>query len=406
MKKLYALVVASVGLLGVVTALGQGKRPKACAVVGPVCPYPKPPYNQGGACKTQPVAPTPGVSVQYATADTHCIWKNRSSLKVKFLGGDTSLQDRVKKVAQLWTSAGTPRLDFVGPEDSSDIRISFTQDNSSWSEIGSCTTARSNEATMNFGWFNSNTTDEEISRTTLHEFGHALGLEHEHQNPSSSIKWDKPYIYDYYSKSQGWSTDKVDHNIFNRLDTSRTTFTTFDPASIMLYPFPSKFTTDGTSTEMNKVLSSTDKEFACRLYSPIHPLSGVVHLQDIGDRGWSGTAWVGTKGQSRRLEGFSGALSGVDGVSVEYMAHLQDKGDTSWTTQGNFCGTRGESRRVEGVAFRLTGSNASKYDITYSCHLQDIGDMAVKKNGDFCGTRGQSRRLEAFQVWITRRCPL
>jgi len=34
-------------------------------------------------------------------------------------------------------------------------------------------------------------------------------------------------------------------------------------------------------------------------------LTGVVHLQDIGDVQLRDGAWAGTKGQSRRLEGFS-----------------------------------------------------------------------------------------------------
>jgi len=70
---------------------------------------------------------------------------------------------------------------------------------------------------------------------------------------------------------------------------------------------------------------------------------------------------------------------------------------------GVFCGTRGQSRRLEGFAIRLSGPNAAKYDVLYSCHLQDMGDVGPVKNGDFCGTRGQSRRVEAIIVWVKAR---
>ena len=34
------------------------------------------------------------------------------------------------------------------------------------------------------------------------------------------------------------------------------------------------------------------------------PLEVLVHIRDIGDRGYREREWAGTKGESRRLEGF------------------------------------------------------------------------------------------------------
>lgn len=139
--------------------------------------------------------------------------------------------------------------------------------------------------------------------------------------------------------------------------------------------------------------------------SPAHgfspTLKGVVHLQDIGDMLLYDGAWAGTKGQSRRLEGFSVQITpGVEGLGLQYMAHLQDTADTAWVNEGEFCGTRGQSRRLEGFAFRLTGPEAGNFDIFYQGHLQDSADTGVFSNGAFCGTRGQARRCEAIKVWI------
>jgi len=44
---------------------------------------------------------------------------------------------------------------------------------------------------MNYGWLRDDTQDEEYSRVVLHEFGHALGCIHEHQQPKFGRVWDK-----------------------------------------------------------------------------------------------------------------------------------------------------------------------------------------------------------------------
>jgi hypothetical protein len=133
-------------------------------------------------------------------------------------------------------------------------------------------------------------------------------------------------------------------------------------------------------------------------------LLGIVHLQDIGDVSFQGGSFAGTRGESRRLEGFSLAIAdGTPNLGIQYIAHLQDVGDSLWVDSGQFVGTRGESRRLEGFAIRLTGSAATNYNIRYICHLQDIGDTPIRSNGEFCGTQGESRRLEGLQVWIETR---
>jgi hypothetical protein len=130
-------------------------------------------------------------------------------------------------------------------------------------------------------------------------------------------------------------------------------------------------------------------------------LGGVVHVQDSGDKPLQEAQWVGTKGQSLRLEGFNIDFSPpIPGLGLEYICHLQGVGDTPWMSGGSFCGTRGEERRLEGFAIRLTGSQAPRYDVYYACHLQDEGDTGPVMNGAFCGTRGKSLRVEALEVGV------
>ena len=55
---------------------------------------------------------------------------------------------------------------------------------------------------MNYGWFDSETTDDEYRRVVLHEFGHALGLAHEHQSPGVAIPWNEQKVYDLLSNDE------------------------------------------------------------------------------------------------------------------------------------------------------------------------------------------------------------
>jgi len=128
------------------------------------------------------------------------------------------------------------------------------------------------------------------------------------------------------------------------------------------------------------------------------------HLQNIGDVGGIDNQFVGTRGQSRRLEGFQIDINpAVPGLGLRYMAHLQNIGDVPFVTDGNFVGTRGESRRLEGFAIETTGANANNFDVVYMAHLQNIGDTALARNGQFCGTRGESRRCEGIVVRVEPR---
>eukprot|EP00931_Biecheleriopsis_adriatica_P073098 TRINITY_DN47454_c0_g1_i1.p1 TRINITY_DN47454_c0_g1~~TRINITY_DN47454_c0_g1_i1.p1 ORF type:complete len:510 (-),score=81.78 TRINITY_DN47454_c0_g1_i1:275-1804(-) len=152
---------------------------------------------------------------------------------------------------------------------------------------------------------------------------------------------------------------------------------------------------------------------------PDYAYALTYHLQDIGDvcctgnlsdvvtYGSSQTPWCGTKGESRRLEGLQINFLNMPEIEadLEYMAHLQDTGDTAWVQGGHFLGTRGESRRLEGFAVRFKpGSRSSEiYALQYRCHVQNIGDGEWCQEGQFAGTRGQALRLEAFQIELTLR---
>ena len=141
-----------------------------------------------------------------------------------------------------------------------DIRIDFDENGGAWSLLGTeCLTVKDKtESTMNFGWFD--------VPTTLHEFCHALGMIHEHQNPKGkTILWDKERVRQWAQETQGWDKQTTDNNIIERYKLDEINGSTFDSKSIMLYFFPGNLVMDpntnkccGTGTNQNLMFSPYD----------------------------------------------------------------------------------------------------------------------------------------------------
>ncbi len=133
-------------------------------------------------------------------------------------------------------------------------------------------------------------------------------------------------------------------------------------------------------------------------------LDVMVHVESTGDVTGREGSWIGTRGQSLQAEGFQINVDATKhDLSLEYMCHLSNTGDSPYLQEGEFCGSRGEGRQMEGFAIRLTGAAARFYDVEYQCHISGQGDSQVYSNGQYCGTRGQNRQVEAVLVRIVRR---
>ena len=181
-------------------------------------------------------------------------WVNNSTLRVRFLGGTTAQQKIVKDFAPKWSDHANIRLDFNNAPDA-EVRIAFDPNDGAWSYIGKdCLGIPLNQPTMNLGW-----QDEGV---VLHEFGHTLGLIHEHQNPLGGINWNRDnVIRDLSGSPNFWDLATIEHNMFEKYSQDLIRGTSLDKLSIMLYAIPKRWTNDGFFSEPNEVLSDTDKSF-------------------------------------------------------------------------------------------------------------------------------------------------
>lgn len=182
------------------------------------------------------------------------LWMNGTTLRVRFMGGTAAEQATAREQAAWWTQHANLHFDFNNAPDA-EIRISFDQNDGAWSYVGTDNRGiPKNQPTMNLGFLDGGTAG--------HEFGHAIGLAHEHQNPAGGMRWNEAkVIQDLSGPPNNWDEATIRHNVLHKYTVDQIKGTQFDPHSIMLYFFPASWTTNGVGTKANEVLSSLDKAF-------------------------------------------------------------------------------------------------------------------------------------------------
>jgi hypothetical protein len=202
-----------------------------------------------------------------AAAETALLWEKGTAIKVHFLNGDARFHDAVREIAPQWCDKTDLRFDFT-QGGSPDITINFAPIRgldgiyNSW--LGQA--SRGHVPSMNL-IFPPHTEDPTIlKRYILHEFGHALGLIHEHQSPAVDFQWNEPAVIDWFDQYAGWDEETVRKEVLKPYVTATTSNTRFDPRSIMVYPIYPGWVMSGLTVPWNNELSDTDKRFITQLY--------------------------------------------------------------------------------------------------------------------------------------------
>ena len=260
----------------------------------------------------------PDTSNTRSMTDNYKTWENGTTLQVKFLNnvGSPAIRERIMRYAKEWEKYANVKLNFVPdntPTTNIRIRLGSRRDKLGHnSAVGVDNDQRPQmRQTMNldtsdfldhdfflndlktggpfykflvakgkdlskytYPQFYNDVIDypspvphflEKVAKgTTMHEFGHALGLLHEQSYPGA-VKWNKDTVYKYYLQYD-WDKAKTDFNVLEVGEQFFTNGTAYDPRSIMHYSIPAWQTLDGSSVDENYELSDGDKKIIAALY--------------------------------------------------------------------------------------------------------------------------------------------
>ena len=111
-----------------------------------------------------------------------------------------------------------------------------------------------------------------------HEIGHTLGFPHEHQNPNAGIVWDEEAVYRALGgPPNNWSREMTFHNIIRKIQPDQVQGSSWDPDSVMHYPFE-----PGLILKPNSTGRGSSRRAACRARPGVgaHVLSPLTRADD------------------------------------------------------------------------------------------------------------------------------
>ena len=232
-------------------------------------------------------------------------WDQNQTLTICFLSGTSTARARIVTVAMEWMNYVNLKFDFgdtANPRTCSgkgteDIKIGFINtgpDSWHWSYIGN--DSRNHDQSMNYQDFGGDVmpayvTPQFFRHKIMHEFGHALGFEHEHQKPELNCEAEfDPVALKKWAASVGWGEEEITTNLRRLTREGREFSPGQDKASIMHYSLTPEILRDGKNNkcwvEENLDLSDVDRNFAKSKY----PLANIAVASTRGIGESSGRA--------------------------------------------------------------------------------------------------------------------
>jgi hypothetical protein len=210
--------------------------------------------------------------------------KNEIVIGVSFLDGTDDQKEEVESYAWEWVKrAGLPIRWVFGDESRQNIRIRFSDKGdtvNNWSWPGNRASRRSHpdqskpdQPTMLLNVYHREAAQKERRRTTLHEFGHALGLMHEQLHPDSGLHFREDVIVKEMKEKRWCRPDedcleKVRRHITKPAspDHACRGAPKYDEHSIMHYRIPPSWTWEEKKISSSFDLSNGDLDCVRSLY--------------------------------------------------------------------------------------------------------------------------------------------